>query len=232
MSRGLICAVMGLSFLGLISGCTTTPPRTEEGKRALHEESRAAILRMDAKGPGLKDFLDKSYGYAVFPNVGKGAFIVGGATGRGEVYEQGRMVGFAEIGQATIGLQAGGQSFAELIVFQDPAAMDRFRKGDLEFAANASAVALDGGCGRSARYENGVAIFIIPNGGLMAEAAIGGQKFYYQNADRVGWAPPTESTASHTQSGDVMPQAPPIHANPSTTPTSTTNAAVNVQINK
>jgi lipid-binding SYLF domain-containing protein len=111
--------------------------------------------------------------------VGKGGLIAGGAYGRGEVYQGGEMIGFADLSQATIGAQAGGQEFSELIAFESQNALDGFKQNKLRFAANASAVALKSGTAKSARYDDGVAVFIRPTGGLMVEAAIGGQSFSY-----------------------------------------------------
>src|SRR5690606_34069387 len=105
----------------------------------------------------LQGFLDKSYGYAVFPDVGKGGLGLGGAYGRGQVFEQGRLIGYCDLSQATIGLQAGAQTYSELIVFENKEALDRFTSGRFEFSANASAVALKAGAAAAADYTNGVA---------------------------------------------------------------------------
>ena len=70
--------------------------------------------------------MNKSYGYVIFPTVGKGGLIVGGSYGRGEVYEHGDFVGYTDIAQATVGAQAGGESFREVIAFQDKEALEGF----------------------------------------------------------------------------------------------------------
>jgi lipid-binding SYLF domain-containing protein len=132
---------------------------------------------MKANDASLDGFLRNAYGYAIFPSVGKGGFIVGGGHGRGEVYEQGKFIGFADITQATVGAQVGGQTYSELIVFQNKQALDNFRYGKIKFTANASAVAIKSGASAAANYSNGVAIFTMAQGGLMAEAAVGGQEF-------------------------------------------------------
>ena len=112
---------------------------------------------------------------------------LGGAYGRGEVYERGQRIGYSDITQATIGLQAGGQSFSELIVFENAAALDRFKTGKFSFSANASAVAVKAGAAGAANFKDGMAVFVKPQGGLMFEASIGGQEFSYKplsEADR------------------------------------------------
>ena len=161
-----------------VAGCSTTP-KSAEAKEDLQGGAQRAIDRMTASDPDLRGLIDNSTGYVIFPKVGKGGLIVGGGYGRGIVYEQGAMIGYADITQATVGLQAGGQTFSELIVFQNKEALDRFRQNKLEFSANASAVILKKGAAKAARFENGVAIFVEPRAGAMAEASGGGQKFTF-----------------------------------------------------
>ena len=146
-----------------------------------------------------KAFFDKSYGYAVFPTIGKAAVGIGGAHGKGKVYVGGKYVGDTSMTQVTVGFQAGGQAYSEIIFFQDKAAFDAFTSGNFEFGAQASAVALTAGASAqagttgttagasttkkdattAANYSNGVAVFTVAKGGLMYEASIGGQKFKY-----------------------------------------------------
>lgn len=163
---------------GFISGCATAPA-SEGEKQALIDSSAAALRQMKASDRSLDRFITNAYGYAIFPNVGKGAFIAGGAYGRGMVYEKGTVLGFSDLSQATIGLQAGGQSYAELVVFETRTDLNRFTAGKLSFAANLSAVALKTGAAETARYTDGVAVFVQPIGGLMFEAAVGGQSFTF-----------------------------------------------------
>lgn len=176
--RRSIYAVAAVAMAALLAGCGTTP-RTEQGREDLRSGAERAMDRLTSKDPGLREFVNNGHGHVIFPKVGKGGLIVGGGYGRGIVYEQGAMIGYADITQATIGAQIGGQTFSELIVFENPNALDRFRQNKLEFAANASAVAIQAGAAASAKYENGVAVFVEPRAGLMAEAAIGGQKFTF-----------------------------------------------------
>lgn len=145
-------------------------------------------------------FFDKSYGYAVFPTVGKGGLGVGAAHGSGRVYAQDEHVGNATMNQLSIGLQAGGQAFSQIIFFQDQRALDEFTSGNFEFGANVQAVAITAAAGASAgtggssagasggkkdaatvgQFHKGMAIFTVAKGGLMYEASIAGQKFKYK----------------------------------------------------
>lgn len=177
MKQAIFFAAVLIVTVNLI-GCSTAP-KTEAKKEALGIDVRATVDTMNVEDPSFKDFLNKAYGYVVFPSVGKGGAIVGGAYGRGEVYEQGKMIGYADISQATVGLQLGGQNFAEVIAFENKAALDRFVTNKYEVAANASAVALKSGAAATAKYTDGVALFTHVKGGLMAEAAIGGQRFNF-----------------------------------------------------
>ena len=162
-----------------LAGCSTAP-KSEEGKANLHEAVESTLERLKVKYEGFEDVLDDAHGYAVFPTVGKGGFVVGGAYGRGEVYREGDMIGYADISKGSVGLQAGGQSFAEVIVFEDERALRDFTDGEFALAADLSAVILKSGEAVSARYDDGVAVFVEPQGGAMFEASIGGQSLNYQ----------------------------------------------------
>lgn len=145
----------------------------------LAADAQDAIERFHEKDSTFKASLGKLAGYAVFPEVAKGRFILGGAGGRGEVYEKGKLVGHAQLSQGTIGAQIGGQKFAEIIMFKTKSALNRFKKNRLELSAQATANAADQGAAAKAKYADGILIFILPTAGLMAEASIGGQKLQF-----------------------------------------------------
>ena len=147
---------------------------------ASQKNAEATIAEFKRADPDMDAFFKKAYGYAVFPEITKGGFVVGGAGGDGTVFEQGAGVGSSEMSQVTVGLQAGGQTYSEAIFFKDKTALDNFKKGNFEFAAEASAVAVKTGASKTADYANGVAIFTMAKGGLMFEASVGGQKFTYE----------------------------------------------------
>ena len=171
------CLIAGA--LLALAGCATAPD-TDAKKTELHTNAMNAMTRVKAEDPSLASQIANAYAYAIFPSVGKGGAVVGGAYGRGEVYEQGKMIGWADLSQATIGAQLGGESFSELILFENKAALDNFRNGKLKFAANASAIALKSGVAESSKYTDGVLVFVEPKAGLMLEAAVGGQSFNFQ----------------------------------------------------
>lgn len=162
-----------------LAACASKHAPTGAKREALIQEAEATITLFKDKDPDIKRFFDNSYGYAVFPTVAKGAAGVGGANGKGIVYEQGEAVGYATVSQATIGLQLGGQTYREVIFFKDRVDFVQFRQGNFEFDAQASAVAATAGASADADYDKGVAIFTMARGGLMYEASIGGQKFTF-----------------------------------------------------
>jgi lipid-binding SYLF domain-containing protein len=162
-----------------LSGCSTAPS-TEGEKHTLVTEADTSLAQFKRRDPGVASAVNSAYGYAVFPTIAKGGAGIGGAHGRGVVYEQGRMVGYCDMSQGTIGLQLGGQSFSELILFENKNALDRFKGGEWAMAAQATAVAAHSGAAATAKYSDGVMIFVDNEKGLMGEAAVGGQKFKYQ----------------------------------------------------
>jgi len=153
------------------------------------------------KSESVQPFFKSAYGYAVFPTVGKGGIGIGGAYGKGQVYQGGKVTGETSLIKATIGFQLGGQAFSEMIFFEDKRAYDDFTSGNFEFDASASAVAITAGAQAKAgtegstasasagpatgkqtgsSYRKGMATFVHIKGGLMYEAAIGGQKFSFK----------------------------------------------------
>ncbi|EGV52812.1 YSC84-related protein [Candidatus Endoriftia persephone] len=143
------------------------------------KKANEAIAEFKKADPDLQAFFDQARGYAVFPTVGKGGFGLGGAYGKGVVYEQGKPIGNTSVTQLTIGFQLGGQAYREVIFFKDKKTLDDFKQGNYELGAQASAVAVKAGVSADADYKNGVAVFTIAKGGLMYEASVGGQKFSY-----------------------------------------------------
>ena len=145
-------------------------------------------------------FFHHSYGYAIFPTIGEGGFVVGAAGGKGDVFIHGAHVGEATLAQVSVGFQAGGQAFSEIIFFEDKRAADEFESGNFEFGADAKVVAITAGADVSAatngqqagvsggekdartigHYYKGMAVFTIAKGGLMYQAAVSGQKFSYK----------------------------------------------------
>ena len=146
------------------------------------------------------EFFDNSYGYAVFPTIGKGGIGIGGAHGKGQVYASGVHVGNTSMTQLTIGFQLGGQAFAQIIFFEDERSFTEFTSGNFEFGAQATAVAITAAASASAStagtaagagtssastsavgaFNKGMAIFTVAKGGLMYEASVGGQKFSFK----------------------------------------------------
>ena len=163
----------------LVSACATAPGSASkrENLRAKADQALQTARYTDAS---LAPLLDSAKGYAVYPSVGKGGVGVGGAYGRGILYEDGTATGYTDLSQATIGFQLGGQKYTEILVFNQQNALERFKFDELTFSSQATAVALKSGAGANAKFKNGVAVFTMSEQGLMFEASIGGQNFSYQ----------------------------------------------------
>jgi lipid-binding SYLF domain-containing protein len=147
-------------------------------------------------------YFDNSVGYAVFPTIGKAGIGVGGAYGKGKVYQGGKVIGNTSMAQASIGLQLGGQAYTQIIFFETADALKNFTSGNFEFGAGASAVAITAGASASTStgggttagisggkkdagttslgYRKGMAVFTVAKGGLMYEASLSGQKYSYE----------------------------------------------------
>ena len=182
-----------LGFLILISPFSTV----FAADNAKYEEATGIFQQAGESGA----YFNNSYGYALFPTIGKGGIGIGGAHGKGRVYANGKHVGDTSMTQLTVGLQLGGQAYSQIIFFEDKRAFDEFTGGNFEFGAQATAVAITAGASASTStagggsagasggkhdattaggYHKGMAVFTVAKGGLMYEASIGGQKFSYK----------------------------------------------------
>jgi lipid-binding SYLF domain-containing protein len=168
---------------------------------AAEAEDYSKTINVFRESPVVAKFFKNSYGYAVFPTVGKAGFVVGGSYGKGQVYRGGKATGKSTVVEGSVGFQFGGEAFSEIIFFKDKRAYDEFTSGSFEFDATAQAVAITAGAqaqggttgasaGASAgpktavqaetQYVNGMATFVHAKGGLMVEFSIGGQKFTFE----------------------------------------------------
>lgn len=160
------------------AGCSPVPNKAES-KDVVEAEVREAIAMFKVLDPGIQRFFDQSAGWAVIPKVFKGAFVVGGAYGKGLMYENGQMTGYCSMSQATLGFSFGGEFFREIIFFRDKADVEKFRSEEYTFSAQATAVALTAGAAAKADYKDGMAVFVMTDAGLMVDASLGGQKFNF-----------------------------------------------------
>ncbi|VAV84159.1 hypothetical protein MNBD_DELTA01-785 [hydrothermal vent metagenome] len=181
-----LLTLVALSFTAPVPADAGWNPRAKEkatDQNVGDNEVARAIAALKNKNPGVNLFFEKAYGYAVFPSVGKGAIGIGGAHGKGKVYEEGDYIGNASLTQLTIGFQLGGQVYSEIIFFKDRDALDDFTAGRFKLGAQFSAIAATAGTSANAGYSGGVAIFTVAKNGLMYEASVGGQKFRFSPAE-------------------------------------------------
>ena len=140
-------------------------------------KAQVALNELLAANPSIQEIIDESAGFVVIPTVGKAGFGIGGARGKGVLYESSAVTAGVTLTQLSFGFQWGGQAYSEFLFFQNKVALDAFKLGNYELGAQASAVAITAGVSVDAEFVNGMAIMTVAKGGLMYEAAVGGQKF-------------------------------------------------------
>lgn len=170
----VLCSVLAIGCFS----CAAVP-KTKEARTVLAAQVEETTAIFKTTDPGIQRFFDQSYGYAVLPKVFKGAFWIGGAHGKGEVYEQKEMAGYCTMSQATLGFSFGGEFFREIVFFRDKEDLDMFKKGEYAFSAQITGVVLTSGAAAKADYQAGKAVFILADSGLMIDASLGGQKFKF-----------------------------------------------------
>jgi hypothetical protein len=175
------CALSALVISALLlAACASQPaPENSADAKILSDQVAGSIKNFKTTDPTMDRFFKNSQGYAVFPVVRSAAVGVGGAYGQAEVYEKGKLIGNADLSQANIGASLGGQRYAEIVFFENEGSLATFKTTQVEFDARASAIAASAGAAATADYQKGVAVFTLPEGGLMFQAAIGGQKFRF-----------------------------------------------------
>lgn len=168
-----------LSVFLVISLMTLSGTTNAASNKSGMQKAYSTIAKFKRKDPGIKGFFRRSYGYAVFPTIGKGGFGIGGAFGKGKVFRRGKYIGNARLTQISIGFQFGGQAYSEIIFFRTKSTFRKFTNSDLKLSAQVSAVALKKGAAAKTAFKRGVAIFTMTKGGLMYEATVAGQQFKY-----------------------------------------------------
>jgi len=177
--KAIATSMLAISILlGLSAGCSTAP-KGETAKAELQTEADQTLANFKRMDPSLDKVLADAVGYAIYPSIGKGGLIVGAAYGRGSVYEKGQFIGYSDIRQGSVGAQVGGQEFAQLVVFTTPESFYKFKNNTFSFGAEANAVALKEGAAGATDFKDGVAVFAETKSGLMAGAALTGQKFTF-----------------------------------------------------
>jgi lipid-binding SYLF domain-containing protein len=174
VKRAGLAATMAFVALGFARMGYATTTDAE-----LVDQARQTVALYSKTDPGIDSFFRRSVGYVVFPGIGKGGLVVGGAHGTGVLFEKGAPVGKVTLNQVTVGAQAGGQEFSEIVFFEVPKTLGELKAGKAQLSGEVSAVALTSGAAASTRFKNGVAVFSATKGGLMLEASVGGQKFGY-----------------------------------------------------
>jgi lipid-binding SYLF domain-containing protein len=172
-----IFSLLMLTFLFTSFAAQAQDSREER----LMDDAENAKSELTESNKLMQHMFDNAYGYAILPNVGKGAAGIGAAAGSGIVYEQGKVIGSVKMKQLTVGLQVGGEAYREVIFFEDKETLERFKTNELEFAAQTSAAAINSENYKDASYKDGVLVFTQKKTGLMYDASIGGQKFNYNS---------------------------------------------------
>ena len=164
----------------LLGACEIVGPQDADERELLNQRARASLADFKRADSSLEMLLSSSFAYVIFPRITAGAAGIGGAYGDGEVYQKGKLVGYADVTQGSIGVQLGGQTFAELILFRTEMAYVNFTHDTDAFDARVSAVAASSGAARAADYSSGVLVIYLPEGGLMVQAAVGAQSFRFR----------------------------------------------------
>jgi lipid-binding SYLF domain-containing protein len=200
MIRRILALVLVAGMVAMPAAAKDKETKEKDKQKPVQDYSKTIAEFKEI--PDVAPFFAGAHAYAVFPKIGKGGLGVGASHGKGQVYQGGKVIGFTSTSDVSIGLQAGGQAYAQIIFFENPAALEKFTSGNFEFAASASAIAVQATAGAStgtegtgaaasaskkadkatanAQYQDGIVVFTMAKGGLMYAATIAGQKYTYK----------------------------------------------------
>lgn len=179
MSPMRMWMVLMVAVCATLAACETAP-KTAEDRSELESKAASTIQRFKDIDPSMSEkFFNTAKAWAVFPSIDKGGAGLGGAYGKGVLYEGGQIVGYCDMTQGTIGFQLGGQAYSQIIFFEDAQALKNFKSDTFEFSAQATGVAATKDAIANTNYDHGVAVFVYAAKGLMGEASVGGQDFEY-----------------------------------------------------
>ena len=178
--------IAGVALVALVTvacgGSNDGAKDAQSAKVERNPDVNETIAKFKAKDPSIEALFAKSAGYFIVPTVGEGAFILGGGHGSGEAFEGGAYIGQISVSEVSIGAQVGGQSYSELVFFEKEADVRKLKEGSFAFNAEVTAIAADKGAAQNGTFTDGTMAFILPKKGLMASAAIGGQKITFTAA--------------------------------------------------
>lgn len=185
-----VVALLALASVALVAGCNTNRSREDVSAytidtTAADRDAQQALGAMKSGDLTLDKFFRSCHAYAVFPKVGQAGVGIAGSSGDGVVYRANdTIVGTASIESFTLGAVVGAQEFREVVFFEDAATFARFRAAPTELRGDIGAILIKNGAAQSNNYVNGVAVFVQPTDGLMANLSIGGQTFIYRGANK------------------------------------------------
>lgn len=171
LTKLILAAVLFMSM-------TVFAQKSDKDKEII-SDAETTKVEFIAMNKGLESQFDNAIAYVIFPNVGKGAVLVGAASGNGVVYKNGKLVGMASMKQLDLGAQIGGEAYSEVIFFNSKEAFNKLKNNELELTSQVAAIAVEEGTSLNTKFSDGMAVFVKPKAGLMAEVSVGGQKFEF-----------------------------------------------------
>jgi lipid-binding SYLF domain-containing protein len=165
-----------------LAACASSSPSDRAARKTeIDAGADAALSKLFAENPAAKELAGRAKGIAIFPNIVKGGLGVGGESGDGVLRVGGKPVAYYNTSSASIGLQAGLQSYSQVLMFLTEPALASFRDSSgWEAGVDGSVAVLQtGASGKldTTNISDPVVGFVFGEQGLMADVAIEGSKY-------------------------------------------------------
>ena len=118
--------------LGLVLATIMGPPQAAVAASAteLTTDGKAALERLSAESDRARRYGQNAKAILVFPRIVKAGLVVGGQSGEGVLLVNGEPSGYYRISAASVGLQAGGQTFGYVLFLMNDEAVGYLREHD------------------------------------------------------------------------------------------------------
>jgi lipid-binding SYLF domain-containing protein len=175
LDKGLVAALLAL-------GLAVSPTSQAFDATTLDAEVAATKATFNKEQPGAQAILDSAKGVLTCPKITKGGFVFGASGGKCALEVGGKMVDYYGYTAVKYGFLAGISSYAMIMVFNDEAALGKFRSNNSEWEAgvDANVAVASAGAGGTLDTNNikgPVVAFVFGEKGLMADASLKGGRF-------------------------------------------------------
>lgn len=163
-------------------GCATTTPeqKSTQASEKLSREADSTLATLYGESASAKALASQAAAVLVFSNVVKAGFLGGADFGKGVLKKKGKTAGYYNLFAASVGFQAGVQSYDYVLIFMKQSALDALNSMEgFQVGIGPSIVVMDAGAAQSLTTSSAnadVYAYIFDQKGIMGAINLEGSK--------------------------------------------------------